>query len=420
MSTLDTSVPASPPASPHRAGGRRAGLELLGLLVVLLLGANLLVQVVRGLDAPPRSDYLPFVTGARVLQSQPGCLYCMDAQAREQEAVLGYRPTAGFPEPFVNPPLTGLLLRPLTGLPLRTGMAVFVLVLLAGLGLALRLAGRLLPTDWSPRHRLLVVAAAVVSVPAATAMVLAQWVPLLLLAAVGAVLALRSGRAVLAGALLAALLVKPQTVWMVVPLLVAARSWRVLVGFGAGAAGWAVSGLLLVGPGQMLEWPRLVLARHVSEAHRTVGLPGMVADITGHDSAAFVTAAVLAAGVVGLSLALRRRLRGRTEAAIAAGIALSLACAPHVFPDDLMLLALPLIVWASSMPPSAVVTALSLSAAYEIDGWMPTWAQRWTSVVAVAAALLITVSLCRLRRAAALPGSGGLSGTRRVAQVTDG
>ena len=385
---------AGAPHAARRLSGRGHALEVVALVVVVLLSVNLLVQVVRGLDAPPRSDFLPFVTGARLLETHPSCLYCIDSQARVQAGVLGYVPTAGFPEPFVNPPLTALLLRPLAGLPLRTGMAVFVLVLLAGLALALRLALRLLPGEWTPRRRLLVAAAGLLSVPAATALVLAQWVPLLVLAAFGAVAALRSRRWVLAGVLLSLLLVKPQTVWLVLPLLVAARSWRVLWGFALGAAGWVVSGVLLVGPGQMLEWPRLVLQRHVSEAHRTVGLPGLLADAVGRDAAAFVTAVVLAVLVVGAAVVMRNRLRGRTDAAVGAGIALSLVCSPHVFPDDLMLMAVPLVLWAPVALLPAVIGALALSAGYELDGWMPLWAEHWTSVAAVAATVGVCSALC--------------------------
>ncbi|HEV7679108.1 MAG TPA: glycosyltransferase family 87 protein [Candidatus Dormibacteraeota bacterium] len=391
-------------------GGRWPGAGRLALVVVLLAVANLAIQVVTGLDAPAKTDYLPFATGAQVLQADPSCLYCMDAQASAQAAILGYRPTAGFPQPFVNPPLTALLLRPFAALPLRTGMAVFVLVLLFALLMAMRLASRLLPAAWPDWRRLLVMASAAFSIPAATALFLAQWAPLLLLAAVGALAAMRARRPVLAGLMLAALVVKPQTVWLALPLLAVAGSWRVLLGFGAGAAGWALTGLALVGPAELLQWPRLVLERHVGEAHRTAGLPGAVAGWTGSDPAAFVAAVVLAVAVVAGAVALRRRLRGRPEVALAVGVALSMVCAPHVFPDDLMLLAVTAIVWAPFAPRAAVASMIAVSAAYLVDGWLPAWAGHVTPLATLAVAVGAMLSLGVLR----LPASWGTAVAARA------
>src|SRR5438445_8759517 len=91
----------------------------VGVLVAAALAAAALVaQLAWALDAPPKTDYLPFATGARVLHSDPGCMYCLGAQASAQAAILGYVPTAGFPKPFVNPPLVAWALQPLAGLPL--------------------------------------------------------------------------------------------------------------------------------------------------------------------------------------------------------------------------------------------------------------------------------------------------------------
>ena len=275
-----------------------AAARLAVVLVALLALANLLVQVTWGLDAPPKTDYLAFATGARVLQEHPGCLYCDDVQAATQASILGYVPTAGFPKPYVNPPLIALLLQPLSGMSLRTGLTVLVLVLLALLAVAARLFVRMLPAAWPGSLRLLLVAAALLSLPAATALGLAQWASLLLLAALGALVALRAGRPVLAGLLLAVLVIKPQTVWLVLPALAVAGSWRVLWGFVLGAEGWALTGLSLVGPGQLWQWPRLIFAKHVDEAYRTAGLPGIVTAVSGSGLAAFSAALVLGGLVV--------------------------------------------------------------------------------------------------------------------------
>ncbi|HXA27459.1 MAG TPA: glycosyltransferase family 87 protein [Candidatus Angelobacter sp.] len=345
--------------------------SLAGPAALALAVAALLVQLVWALDAPVKTDYLPFATGARVLQSDPGCMYCQDVQASQQAAILGYTPTAGFPKPFVNPPLVAWALQPLSGLPLRTGLVALLAVLLAALAASLLLAERLLPRDWPDGKRIVVAAAGLISLPAATALGLAQWAPLLVLAALGALALLRRDRAVAAGVLLSVLLIKPQTVWLVLPALAAARSWRVLLGVAAGAGGWLATGLLLVGPSQMLQLPRLILERHVGEATRTAGLPGLVSDIFGSGGAAFVAA--VAMGLLALAVLVRVRgvLRGRPAVAIALGVAASLAFAPHVFPDDLMLLAVCAVMWAPMAPAGAIAAMLAVSAAYQLDGWLP-------------------------------------------------
>jgi len=419
--------------SPHlaRAGAPASGrawpaaARLAVVLVALLALANLLVQVTWGLDAPPKTDYLAFSTGARVIHDNPTCLYCDDVQTQTEADILGYVPTAGFPTPYVNPPLIAFLLQPLSALPLRTGLMVLMLVLLGALAFAARLFLRLLPPEWPASLRLLLLAASLISLPAATAMGLAQWAPLLLLCALGALAALRGGRPVLAGVLLSVLLIKPQTVWLVLPALAFAGAWRTLGGFALGSAGWGLTGLLLVGPEQMLQWPRLVLERHVDEAYRTAGLPGIVTAVTGSGQAAFVAAVVLAVlAVLGFAV-LRGRLRGRPELAVGLGIACSMVCAPHVFPDDLMLLAVTTVVWAPRAPRFAAGALLLMSAAYRVDGWLPSSMAHLTAVAGLVIAGGCAVALWRVaapavRRAAGAAGAAGAAVGGAAAAATVG
>ena len=404
------------------SGAWPAWARLAVVAVALPLLANLLVQITWGLDAPPKTDFLPFVTGARVLHDDPSCAYCLDTQASEQASILGYVPSAGFPKPFVNPPLVALALQPLSGLPLRTGLTVLIVLLLLTVAFSARLVDRLLPRTWPAALKLLLIAVAVLSLPAATALGLAQWAPLLLLCALGAIAALRANRPIVAGLLLSVLVIKPQTVWLVLPALAAAGSWRVLGGFVLGAGGWVGTGLLLVGPGQMVQWPRLVLERHVDEAFRTAGLPGIVTSVTGSGQAAFIAAMVLGGLAVVAAFALRGRLRGRPEIAVALGIAVSLVCAPHVFPDDLMLLTVPAVVLAPRAPRLAVVSMLGLSVAYQVDGHLPSSLAHLTAVAAavVAAGALATLLPRQWRPGAWRGGLGagvGGAGARPAAAV---
>lgn len=397
--------------------------RLAVVLVALLALANLLVQVTWGLDAPPKTDYLAFATGARVIHDDPTCLYCGDVQTQAQADILGYVPTAGFPTPYVNPPLIAFLLQPLSGLPLRTGLMVLMLLLLGCLAVASRLFLRLLPAEWPASLRLLLLAASVISLPAATAMGLAQWAPLLLLCALGALALLRGGRPLLAGLLLSALIIKPQTVWLVLPALVFAGAWRTLLGFAIGSAGWGLTGLLLVGPEQLLQWPRLVLERHVDEAYRTAGLPGIVTAVTGSGQAAFVAAVVLAVLVVAGFAVARGRLRARAEMAVGLGIAASMVCAPHVFPDDLMLLAVTTVAWAPRAPRFAAGALLAMSAAYRVDGWLPSSLAHLTAVAGLVIACGCAVALWRVAAPAArrtLAAAGAAVGGTAAATVGQG
>jgi hypothetical protein len=123
---------------------------------------------------------------------------------------------------------------------------------------------RLLPSDLGWDRRTLLVVLGVGSLPAMSA--IAQWDSLMLLATLLAFLLLREApsstasparhrslRRLGAGLLLSLLLLKPQVAWLLVPALLAARSWRVLAGFVLGGAANLASGMLTVGPAQTLR-----------------------------------------------------------------------------------------------------------------------------------------------------------------------
>jgi hypothetical protein len=93
-----------------------------------------------------------------------------------------------------------------------------VLLLLATAGLALALCSVL---QWpeAARGRALITLAAAVFYPSLISLVLGQITAICLLLLVGAVLAAKRGRGTLAGGLLAASTIKPQLVWLAIPLL---------------------------------------------------------------------------------------------------------------------------------------------------------------------------------------------------------
>ncbi|MDB5065382.1 MAG: hypothetical protein JWM18_1816 [Chloroflexi bacterium] len=387
---------------------RRPAVRLAAgpLLAVALLG-RLLYAPLQALHGAG-SDYISFATGSRILTSGSRCLYCLSTQADAQAQVLGYRPAPpapAFPHIFANPPLVAWLLRPVASLPLSTGLAVFLVASLAALLAGARLLERRLPRTLPDGRRALLVIAATASLPAATTLLLAQWDAFLLLAAVGAIWALDRDRPLAAGLLLSVLLVKPQLAWLLLPLLVAASRWRIAAGFALGAAVWLGSGLLIVGPRQLIELLPLVRARQTGESLLTAVLPAL-AGPAGGNTAVLLAAPVLAAAAVALAWRCRAGLRrAAPPVAVSLGICASILCAPHVFSDDLLLLAVPLVVLATTWPRAALAGAVALSPAFVLDEWVANVGPRWAEAVVVLGVGVCLVRVAALARAAGAPAS---------------
>jgi hypothetical protein len=390
--------------STHTSRTPSAGLDRLlrsaGLpgLAAALLAAGLLGRL---LHAPLEalrgggSDYVSFATGSRILASGSRCLYCLSTQADAQSGVLGYRPPAsatGFPHIYANLPLAAWLLRPVAALPLWTGMAVFLLASAFAMLAGARLLESLLPRSLSAGWRSLLVVATVASLPAAMTLVLGQWGGFTLLAAAGALWALQSGRSLTAGLLLSVLLVKPQLVWLLLPLLVVSSRWRIAAGFALGAAVWVGSGLLLIGPDQLARLASLVRARQSSESLFTAGLPALAGHVAG-EGAVFAAAVLLAAAALALAWWYRAALRGAGPGVIVSlGICASVLCSPHVFSDDLLIAAVPVVVLAAVRPRVALAAALALNAAFLLDDKVLNVGPRWSESLVV-----LTLAFCLVR-----------------------
>ena len=366
------------------AGRVSAGRTTLVLGSVLL--ANLVAQPLRGLRYAVHTDFVAFVTGGRILHAGSTCLYCPATQAAVQTRLLGFAPSWGI-VPYANPPLFAYLIQPLALLPLRAAMAVFLGLSLLALGGAAVLLARWLPREWPLSQRSLLLIASVALLPGAESFAWGQLDPLLLLAAAAA-MGLMAQRPLIAGALLSVLVAKPQLVWLAVPALVLIDSWRVLLGFAAGTAVWLVSGLMILGGQHLADWLRYVLPAHVGEAGKTVGFPAVAGG-----SASFALATLLAAIAVGVAWRLRETLRSNPAACVSLGLAASLVCAPHVYSQDLLLLAPLLVIWGGRHPGAALLAALALDGAYLLDQSL---APLHAEAIATAAILLaVTRSLAR-------------------------
>jgi hypothetical protein len=202
---------------------------------------------------------------------------------------------------------------------------------------------------------------AVFSLEAGTGILLGQSDGLMLLGAVLAIEALDRHRPVVAGLMLAPLLLKPQLVWLVPPVLIVARQWRMLAALAAGAVVVLVGSIAVAGPNHILDAFGLVSAP--SYAHldlQSNSIPALIARPLGSNPAAWAAAITLAIVAVAGMVVMRDLLRRNVVPAVAVGIGLSIVISPHLGDYSLMLLAVPLAVLA----PRAPVLALVLAAAY--------------------------------------------------------
>ena len=362
-------------------------------------------------------DYLAIASAGRLVHAGSSCLYCASGLAAAQTQLLGYAPalSATFPVPFVNPALMAWLVQPLATLPLQTGADLFIALNVGAMAVsATILAHRLTPALGKPVAVCLVITA-VFSLEAGTGILLGQSDGLMLLAATLAIEAAARNRAVVAGLLLAPLLLKPQLIWLLPPTLLVARQWRLLATVAGGAIIVVIGSIMVAGPAHLLDAVGLVTA--ASYAHldlQSNSIPALLARPFGSNAAAWAAAALLAVVAVGFMWRLRERLRGNPVATVALGIAVSVLLSPHLGDYSLMLLAVPLTV----MAPRAEGLALGLAAAYTAASlFNPLAPLNESSVAAVLAAGLVAVTWGAIhprseRRMAWLPQRAAPSGVR--------
>jgi hypothetical protein len=155
--------------------------------------------------------------------------------------------------------------------------------------------------------------------------------------------------------------------WLLIPALIAARSWRVLAGFAAGAAINLGTGLVVIGPTQMSQFVPFILARSLPQAGVKVGLPELAVLASGANRAGVIAALILAAVALAACWRWRERLRSRPETAIGLGVAASIAFAPYVGIVDLGLLALAAVAWAQRSTAEPIAALLLIDAAWAVD-----------------------------------------------------
>lgn len=349
---------------------RRLGrvLPLLTGMWLVYAFVYLVIELQREILDPGDTDFIAFASGAHILRAGSTCLYCSSTQIDVEAQLLNISPAAGFHNPYTNAPLAAWLMQPLAGLQLSTAAAVFAVFSLACLMLGMVLLWRRMPQEWSMSTRAAVTGLGALTIGTASA--INQWDYLLLLLALAALLAFDRDQPGVAGLLLGAMLIKPQAVWLVGLALVAGRQWRALGGMAAAGAIWLVTGLLIVGPKQLWQWPQLILSVHVGEASRTAGLPAIVADITGNNAAGFISTGLFVAVALLVAWRARNRLRDPVLA-VACGLIGSLLFSPHVYLQDLCLLTIPLLLWTVRSRPAALGAMLIVNLALVAEAHAP-------------------------------------------------
>ena len=339
----------------------RGALLLLGWLWVALSVLYAVGSVFRGLVGAASTDFVGSQLSGHLLGQS--CMYCPQTQYRAELSMLGKPSPAGM-VPFVDPPPVAYFMRPFAQLSLTTGLLVFDALSVGAMIVSAILLYRLLRPEGRRSQAVLLSAGAAFLLPGSLSLAYGNWDGLCLLVVTVAAALLSRRADASAGLVLSLALVKPQLVWLVVPALVIAQRWRFVAGFAVGAAAWLVATLAMVGFDGVRRWVSLVDAEDATELPKTAGLPTFT---PGAVRLGYVTAVVLALLAVWALWRFRHVLRAQPVAALGAGVTASLLCAPHLFEQDFLLLAVPITVWASTAPRTALRVIVAIGVASLLD-----------------------------------------------------
>jgi hypothetical protein len=316
-------------------------------------------------------DFLPFyAAGSLLREGRAAGMYDIGVLRAREEQVARENgiPLGGF-GPFWNPPFYALAFVPLSALPFRAAMLTWLGLNLAALAGATALLCRVITTSGPAEAREwrtwgLVPLLVILSVPFFLALTHGQNTFGSLLLLTLAVLAWRARRAVLAGLVVGLLVYKPQLAAVVGVVALIDLGWR----FAAGAllsAGALLLGAAVAMPGIFETYadamPRLLHYMQVEqvylwERHATLKAfwrllvqgkaPGEVSLLV--NVLTVITSAALASALIAAALKCRgTAFRQRRDRLIAATIAAMPLLMPFYFDYDLLLLAIPAVLYAA-------------------------------------------------------------------------
>ena len=331
-------------------GGLAAGFAFSELRHLAASGSSLI------------SDFTVFWTGwTLILQHRAAALYDEAAQRATQQALLHGMHFEGGLMAFLNPPHAALVSMPVGWLADRAGeQTAFVIWSACGIAV-LALLVRALGAAWggTDRQQRWTIALAVLAFyPVFCAIKQGQTSILLALAVLGVYRADEDDRAWAGGAWLLVLTIKPQLVPMLLLYLAARRSWRLLWCGGVLIAGAVGVTAIVLGPTVWIDY-----LRHVRPLEQFWGtgtpeymlnLRGWLTRMFGFDAHVSIDAisdlAWVAATAITGTLLFTRRLREQRDRrpAYALVVAVTLASNPHVFVHDVVIWAVPLVLFAAS------------------------------------------------------------------------
>lgn len=331
-------------------------LAVFGVVLFALLSAGTAPRTIISHAAarPFAIDYLAFDGAGRMVRDgDAGALYDTGAQQRVQSARSGAVDDRGAQYfAFLYPPVVAAAFAPLSGLTAAHGY----LALVATLAGALALCGALLAkmTEGQTRgERCIFAACALGSAATCVALFVGQITPLLVLATLGALVAMRSSRPATAGLLLGLLCVKPHIALVALLIALSAGQRRVAAGIVAVTAVVVVVSLFVGGPEGVRGY--IDLTRSVAGDPAVLGdsvrseqnLFGLTATLLGIDHGFAVVVAQMLVGVAALGLVVRAvratAYAGRELAmyVFAMGALLVIVASPHVQFYDLGFLLFP-------------------------------------------------------------------------------
>lgn len=314
----------------------------LALLATAALAASGVARVLTATGGAG-GDFLSFYAAGHLVRTHAAGLYDAAAQAAAQRDL--YPGALQHPTGYPLPVFAAWLFAPLSLLPFAAAYAVWtginVVLLAAIVGV---LARELRGVPALPRR--VFVAVFATSMPAVANIVFGQVDFVIFGALLGGWLLLRSGRPGWAGVALAAVMLKPQFLAGVVPMLLLARQPRALLALCAAGVPLLVVPALLTDPGTLAGNLRFIA--HYPGAGNDLQVNaammsnwrGFVVSVTGRDDAWLWAPGLAAIATAALALA-APRWRTLTPQGYALAVMLPLLASPHLHTQSLVLLFIP-------------------------------------------------------------------------------
>ncbi len=323
-----------------------AAAAALALLVTVALAATGIARVLTATGGAG-GDFLSFYAAGHLVRTDAGSLYDVAAQAAAQRSL--YPGTLEHATGYPLPVFAAWLFAPLSALPFSAAYGVWTAINIALLAAIVAVMSREL-RDAPALPRRIFLAVFATSMPVVANVVFGQVDFIILAGMLGAWILLRDGRPGWAGVALAAVLLKPQFLVGVVPMLLLARQWRALAALCGIGTALIVIPALLTDPGLLADNVRYVT--HYPGAGNDLQVNaammsnwrGLVVSVTGDDSAWLWAPGLAFIGLAALALCVSRWRKDDgvvSPQAYALAVMLPLLVSPHLHTQSLVLLFVP-------------------------------------------------------------------------------